>query len=214
MVDYSGIAQNLKTALGQYSRPDQDKTGIDEAEAVAVMLEKYEIVRDMFAPETHGGFDYRLALAAEAPPRERLSIMAGAIEWVLAMQQEAAARETTDEGQKRAHRRYNDAVLALTKAFALAAASDEARTIRDEVGFFQAIRVTLVKSTPNGSRSAVERELAIQQLVSRAVVSTEIVDIMQAAGIESPDISICRMTSWPKSASWTRRTWPWKPCAN
>ena len=82
-------------------------------------------------------------------------------------------------------------MLALSKAFALAAASDEARAIREEVGFFQAIRAALVKSVPgDGKKSAAERELAIQQIVSRAVVSTEIVDIMKAAGLESPDISI------------------------
>ena len=82
-------------------------------------------------------------------------------------------------------------MLALSKAFALAAASDEARDIRDEVGFFQAIRAALVKSVPgDGKKSAADRELAIQQIVSRAVVSTEIVDIMKAAGLESPDISI------------------------
>jgi type I restriction enzyme R subunit len=190
VVDYIGIAQHLKSALGQYSTPDQQQTGIDEAEAVAVLLEKYEIVRAMFRPDTPGGFDYRRALAADATPQRRLGIMAGAIEWVLTMQQEDAARETGEDGKKRAHRRYGDAVLALSKAFALAAASDAARDIREEVGFFQAIRAALVKSIATGGRSPAERELAIQQIVSRAVVSTEIVDIMQAAGIESPDISI------------------------
>jgi type I restriction enzyme R subunit len=190
VVDYIGIAQHLKNALGQYSQPDQEQTGINEAEAVAVLLEKYEIVRDMFRPETSGGFQYHRALAADATPQQRLGIMAGAIEWVLAMQQQEAARETSEEGKKRAHRRYGDAVLALSKAFALAAASDAARDIREEVGFFQAIRAALVKSTTTGGRTPAERELAIQQIVSRAVVSTEIVDIMQAAGIESPDISI------------------------
>ena len=92
-----------------------------------------------------GGFDYSRALTATHAP-ERLVIMAGAIEWVLAMQQEDAARETCEEGKKRAHRRYNDAVLALSKAFALTAASDEAREIREEVGFFQAIRAAMAKS--------------------------------------------------------------------
>jgi type I restriction enzyme R subunit len=190
VVDYIGIAQHLKNALGQYSHSDQEQTGIDEAEAVAVLLEKYDIVRAMFHPDTPGGFDYRPALAATATPQQRLSLMAGAIEWVLTMQQEDAARETSAEGKKRAHRRYGDAVLALSKAFALAAASDAARAIREEVGFFQAIRAALVKSTTTGGRTAADRELAIQQIVSRAVVSTDIVDIMQAAGIESPDISI------------------------
>jgi type I restriction enzyme R subunit len=190
VVDYIGIAQNLKSALSQYSGHDRDQTGIDEAEAVRALLERYEVVRAMFRPETAGGFDYRPALRPEATPQARLSVMAGAIDWVLTLQQQDAARETTEEGKKRAHRRYADAVLALSKAFALAAASDLARTIREEVGFFQAIRAALVKSAGGGQRSAADRDLAIQQIVSRAVVSTEIVDIMRAAGLESPDISI------------------------
>jgi len=191
VVDYIGIAQNLKGALGQYSPGDRDQTGIDEAEAVSVLLEKYDIVRAMFRPDTAGGFDYRPALDATATPQMRLAIMAGAIDWVLTLQQSDAAKEATEDGKRRAHRRYGDAVLALSKAFALAAASDAAKAIREEVGFFQAIRAALVKSVPGeGQKTAAERELAIQQIVSRAVVSTEIVDIMKAAGLESPDISI------------------------
>ena len=191
VVDYIGVAQNLKNALSQYSGGDREQTGIDEAEAVRVLLEKYEIVRAMFRPDTKGGFDYRPAMDAAATPQVRLSIMAGAIDWVLTLQQADAAKETTDEGKKRAQRRFADAVVALSKAFALTAASDEARNIREEVGFFQAIRAALVKSVPGeGKKSTAERELAIQQIVSRAVVSTEIVDIMKAAGLESPDISI------------------------
>jgi type I restriction enzyme R subunit len=191
VVDYIGVAQNLKTALGQYSGGDREQTGIDEAQAVQVLLEKYEVVRAIFRPDTKGGFDYRPALDAKATPQSRLAIMAGAIDWVLTVQQADAAKETNDEAKKRAHRRYADAVVALSKAFALAAASDEARAIRDEVGFFQAIRAALLKSIPgDGKRSTAERELAIQQIVSRAVVSTEIIDIMKAAGLESPDISI------------------------
>lgn len=183
IVDYIGIAQSLKSALQQYSRSDQENTGIDEAQAVAVMLEKYEIVRDMFH-----GFDYATALGGT--PQQRLAVMAGAIEWVLDKQQQWAAQETSEQGKKSAHRRYQDAVLALSKAFALASASDAARAIREEVGFFQAIRAALVKSSAGAGITGQERELAIQQIVSRAVVSTEIVDILTAAGIQSPDISI------------------------
>jgi type I restriction enzyme R subunit len=154
-------------------------------------MEKYEVVRAMFRPDTKGGFDYRPALAPGATPQSRLAIMAGALDWVLALQHDAAAKEVGEDGKKRAHRRYADAVTALSRAFALAGASDEARAIRDEVGFFQAIQAALAKSAPgDGKRSAADRELAIQQIVSRAVVSTEIVDIMRAAGLQSPDISI------------------------
>ena len=183
IVDYIGIAQNLKSALAQYSKPDQDKTGIDETEAVAVLLEKLDIVRGMFH-----GFAYQTALAGT--PGERLAMMAGAIEWILDQQQQWAAAEKTPEGKKQAQRRFADGVLALSKAFALAASSDEAREIREEVGFFQAIRVALVKSSAKGGRTRQDRELAIQQIVSRAVVSTEIVDILAAAGVQTPDISI------------------------
>ena len=183
VVDYIGVAQNLKSALSQYSRDDQKHAGIDETKAVAVMLEKFEIVSDMFH-----GLDYRAGLAGSA--QERLAALAGAIEWVLDRQQRAAARESTEEGKKRAHRRFNDAVLALSKAFALAAASDAARDIRDEVGFFQTVRAALAKSAPGAGKTSAERDLAVQQIVSRAVVSTEIVDILQAAGMETPDISI------------------------
>jgi type I restriction enzyme R subunit len=115
------------------------------------------------------------------------------MDWVLTLQQEDAAKETTEEGKKRAHRRFADAVLALSKAFALAAASDAAQAIRDEVGFFQTVRAALAKDAGTGERgqkTGADRELAIQQIVSRAVVSTEIIDIMKAAGIASPDISI------------------------
>ncbi len=183
IVDYIGIAQNLKSALQQYSKNDQDNTGVDEAQAVAVMVEKYEVVRDMYH-----GFDY--ASAMTGTPQERLAMMAGAIEWILDLQQKLAAKEKTKEGKKNAHRRYQDAVLALSKAFSLASASDEAREIREEVGFFQAIRAALVKSSTGSGVTQQERELAIQQIVSRAVISTEIVDILAAAGIKSPDISI------------------------
>jgi len=183
IVDYIGIAQNLKSALGQYSQEDRKQAGIDEAEAVAVMMEKYEIVRDMFH-----GFDYMPGLTGT--PQERLAVLAGAIEWVLDVQKKDADKETTEAGRKRARRRFNDGVLALTKAFALAAASDEARAIRDEVGFFQTVRAALAKNVPGTAKTAAERDFAVQQIVSRAVVSTEIVDILEAVGVTTPDISI------------------------
>ena len=200
IVDYIGIAQSLKSALAQYSARDQETTGVDKTKAVAVLLEKYEVVRDMYVvhgstsvaggrmPGATHGFDYATALGGT--PQQRLAMMANAIEWILDRQQQWAAQETTAEGKKNAQRRYQDAVLALSKAYALASASDEARNIREEVGFFQAIREALVKTATGSGVTSRERDLAIQQIVSRAVVSTEIVDILKAAGIQSPDISI------------------------
>ena len=182
IVDYIGIAQSLKNALGNYSGGDRGKTGINQAEAIAVMLEKYEVVKDMFF-----GFDYSAGLQGEA--KDRLAVMAGAMEWILEAQRKAAERESSTEAKKQAHRRYSDAVLNLSKAFALAASSDEAKVIRDEVGFFQAIRAALVKSVGT-KKNTQDNDLAVQQIISRAVISTEIIDILQAAGMGSQDISI------------------------
>lgn len=183
VVDYIGIAQRLKEALRDYSARDQQQAGIDEAQAISILLEKYDVVRAMFH-----SFDYQRGLAGT--PQERLVVMAEAIEWILSQQHQAAEQEADGNAKKRAHRRYQDAVLALSKAFALAAASDEARQIRDEVGFFQTIRAALVKSTDTPGKSAAEKQFAVQQIIDRAVVSTEIVDILSAAGLSSPDISI------------------------
>ena len=152
VVDYIGLAQNLKKALAQYSDGDRDHTGIDEAEAVAVMLETYEIVRDMFH-----GFDYTNAITGT--PRERLITVAGAMEWVLETQRRAAEKETSEAKRKQAWRRYSDAVLALSNGFALAAASDEAKRIRDEVGFFQTVRAALAKTSGTGETGKTRAEL-------------------------------------------------------
>lgn len=183
IVDYIGIAQNLKSALQQYSERDQVQTGVDESQAISVLLEHFEIVKGMFH-----GFEYAKALAGT--PHERLVMMAGAINWILEMQQRLSEAEATPAGKKQAHRRYQDAVLSLTKAFALASSTDEAQAIREEVGFFQAIRAALVKPAPGGQGRSLDRELAVQQIVSRAVISTEIVDILAAVGVSTPDISI------------------------
>ena len=182
IVDYIGIAQSLKNALAAYSSNDRKNAGINQAEAIAVMLEKYEIVKDMFF-----GFDYSAGL--HGTPKDRLAIMAGAMEWILEAQRKAAEKETSKEAKKQAHRRYSDAVLNLSKAFALAASSDEAKAIRDEVGFFQAIRAALVKSTGKKKKSK-DDELAVQQIISRAVISTEIIDVLEAAGMGLQDIAI------------------------
>lgn len=182
VVDYIGIAQNLKKALGQYSASDAAETGIDERKAIAEMLRRFDVVQAMFH-----GFDCEPGIRGN--PVARLKCLAEAMEFILARQHEAAAKESSNEARKAAHRRYPDAVLALIKAYALAAASDDARAIRDDVAFYQTIRAAIAK-TSGGSGSAADRDFAVQQLIDRSVVSTEIVDILKAAGLTTPDISI------------------------
>lgn len=183
VVDYIGIAQNLKAALGQYTESDRDKTGIDEEAAVAVMIERYEVLCGIFH-----GFDYRPGI--DGTPLQRLGCLASAIDWVLKWAEGEAAKVHSPEDKKKAHRRYLDLVLELSKAYALASASDAAREIRDEVGFFQAVRAALSKSTATGKLSQADKTMAVRQLIDRAVASAEIIDILKVAGIQSPDISI------------------------
>ncbi|MDZ7641459.1 MAG: type I restriction endonuclease subunit R [Desulfurivibrio sp.] len=171
VVDYLGIAEALKRALSNYTASGgRGQATVDQAEAVAVMREKVEVVRDLLH-----GFDYRAILAA--PPAQRMSGIANAMDFILGL----------EEGKKR----YLPAVAALSKAFALAVPHDEALAIRDEVGLFQEIRGSLAKATTADPRhSPQEMETAIRQLVSRAVSSSEIVDVFAAAGLDKPDISI------------------------
>jgi type I restriction enzyme R subunit len=183
IVDYIGILQNLKNALKDYSPSDQEKTGVDEEVAIAALHEVFEKVKAIFH-----GHDYSLGI--KGTPQQRLRSLAGAMDWVLKWQEQKASRSQNPEDKKRQHRAYQDIVLELTKAYALASASDAATTIRDDVGFFQTIRAAIAKSTATGSISQADRTFAVQQLIDRAVASSEIIDILRAAGIESPDISI------------------------
>ena len=182
VVDYIGIAQNLKNALLDYSPSDRDKTGIDEEQAIAKLQELYEQVCVIFH-----GFDYSLGVIGS--PKERLQALAGAIDWVLKWQKKESEAAASVEAGKAAHRAYQNLILELSTAYALAGASDEAAKLRDEIGFFQAVRASLVKVTATGKLDG-GRVFAIQQLIDKAVASSEIVDVLKAAGMTSPDISI------------------------
>jgi len=170
VVDYIGLANELRQAMAVYTESGgQGQTAIDQAEAVAVMLEKYEICLGIFH-----GFDWSAWTAAD--PQARLSILPAAQEHVLAQ----------DDGKNRLLK----AVTELSKAFALAVPHEDALAIRDDVGFFQAVRSVLAKSLAEDRRSPDELDYAIRQIVSRAVASDEVIDIFAAAGLRKPDISI------------------------
>ena len=133
------------------------------------MLEKYEVCRGLFH-----GFDW--SQWTTGTPQDRLSLLPAAQEHILAQ----------EDGKARLLR----AVTELSQAFALAVPHEEALRIRDDVGFFQAVRAVLAKSTPGERKTDEELDLAIRQIISRAVVSDEVVDIFAAAGLKKPDISI------------------------
>ena len=171
VVDYLGVAHQLKQALMTYTdNGGQGEPTINIEEAVAILLEKHEIVCDLLH-----GFDYHTIVPLSG--HERMTGIANAIDFILGL----------EDGKKR----FKEAVTALSKAFALASPEKEALAIRDEVGLFQEIRSQLVKTTTSNSAQTPEAmDTAIQQLVSRAVSSNEVVDIFSAAGLDKPDISI------------------------
>ncbi len=171
VVDYLGLADSLKKALNNYTASGGHGTAaFDHEQAAAVFVEKYEVVVDMFH-----GFDYQEIVKGKVSLR--IAGIAQAMEFILEI--------------KDGKGRYLSYVSALTKAFALAVPHDKTLAVRDEVGFFQEVRAALVKTTGDErGKTPDEMDSAIKQLISRAVSSTEVVDIFKAAGMERPDISI------------------------
>jgi type I restriction enzyme R subunit len=170
IVDYLGLADSLRNALANYTASGgKGKTAIDPAEAVALMLERYEICCDIFH-----GFDWTPWIKGN--PQERLSVLPAAQEHVL----------DQEEGKER----FVKTVAELSKAFALAVPHPKALEIRDDVAFFQAVKSVLTKSSGNGGTRAEDVDHAIRQIVSKAVSTNEVIDIFTAAGIKRPDISI------------------------
>ncbi len=170
VVDYLGLADELKKALATYTESGgTGKTAIDQSEAVAVMLEKYEVCLGLFH-----GFDWKKWVSGTS--QERVSLLPAAQEHILSQ----------EDGKNRLLR----AVTELSKAFALAVPDDEALKIRDDVGFFQAVRAVLAKSASGDGKTKEDMDHAIRQIISKAVVSDEVVDIFAAAGLKKPDISI------------------------
>jgi type I restriction enzyme R subunit len=170
IVDYLGIAYELKKALAEYSEGDRKETGIPQEEAVALMQEKFEIVSGLFH-----GFNYKKFFTAS--PVEKMRIIPAGIEHILQ--------------QKNGKERCLKYVTELTKSFALAVPNPEALKIRDDLAFFQTVRSGLAKTTvsPDG-KTPEELDSAIKQIISRAIVSDRVIDIFAAAGLKKPDISI------------------------
>jgi type I restriction enzyme R subunit len=170
VVDYLGLADQLKKALHTYTESGgQGSTAVDQQEAVALMLERYEICCDLFAD-----FDRSAWTAGKAS--QQLALLGPAMQHILAL----------EDGKER----FLQAVLELSKAFSLAVPHDEAIRIRDDVGFFQAVRVQIAKLSTSDRRASGDMDFAIRQIVSDAIVSDQVVDIFSAAGLKSPDISI------------------------
>jgi type I restriction enzyme R subunit len=170
IVDYLGLAYHLQKALALYTESGgRGDTVIDQSEAVSLTLREYEICRDMFY-----GFDYSKWKTGNAS--EKMTLMNWAQDHIL--------------GLENGKQRYLQAVMRLSQAFALAVPHEKVLVIRDEVGFFQAVRARIIKSSPEHELQTDDMEQAIRQIISRAVASEEVIDIFKAAGLKKPDISI------------------------
>lgn len=171
VVDYLGIAADLKKALAFYS--DAGGKGdptVAQEQAVQLMLEKLEVVSQLFH-----GFAYEDYF--EADTSKKLSLILAAEEHVLGL----------EDGKKR----YINEVTALSKAFAIAIPHDQAMDAKDEVSFFQAVKARLAKFDGTGAgRTDEEIETTIRQVIDQALVSEQVIDVFDAAGIKKPDISI------------------------
>lgn len=170
IVDYIGIGEDLKNALSEYTESDQKQTGIPQQVAVDKMLEKYEVVKAFYA-----GFNFKRFF--EVPKEQKMPLMIEAMQHILA--------------QEKGKERYLEQSGLLIKAFALAIPHKDAIAIRDDVGFFQAVRAAIVKTTESKTQKELQdMDLAIKQIISKAVISDRVIDIFAAAGLQKPNISI------------------------
>ncbi|HFX0908408.1 TPA: type I restriction endonuclease subunit R [Pseudomonas aeruginosa] len=167
VVDYIGIANELKAALKEYTASKgRGRPTVDAHEAYAVLEEKLDVLRSLLH-----GFDYSDYLTGGH------KLLAGAANHVLGL----------EDGKKR----FADNALAMSKAFTLCCTLDEAKAVREEVAFLQAIKVLLTKREISAKKKTdEERELAIRQIIGNAVVSGEVVDVFEAVGLDKPNIGL------------------------
>lgn len=172
IVDYIGIAESLKEALHQYTESDKQTAGVDTNVAVNIMLEKHEVITEMLYEHDYSNFESEKS-------SERMTAIIATMDYILGL----------GDDEKR---RFLNTVTELAKAFALCATTEEAQELNAEIGFFKAVKASLMKSIGDGSKrkTPAQMEAQLNQLISKSVISEEVVDIYKTLGIENPDISI------------------------
>jgi type I restriction enzyme, R subunit len=172
VVDYIGIADNLRSALAQYTTSDRKTAGIDPQVAVDLMIEKYEQIKGLFC-----GFDYHKYISGTAS--QRIDCIVKGVDFIL--------------GKGKSDRKdFLNFVVEIGKAYALCSATEKAQEINLEISFFKAVKAGILKIIPNNEsrKTKDEIEYEIGQLVSKSVISEEVVDILASVGLNRPDISI------------------------
>jgi type I restriction enzyme R subunit len=180
IVDYIGIGEELKKAIATYTRDSKsDKSPVDvSGEALTLLLDTLDVIRNEF----FNGFDY----GGYEDPMKALALLGGAMEHITQLHP-----EPDDKGKNKGIVEYLDQVARLTKSQALAGTRQEALVHRDEIAFFQAVRIALIKLTRSGSgKSRIEKEAALRQLVAKGVLVEGVKDLFGTLGLEKPDISV------------------------
>lgn len=177
VVDYIGIGNELKAAMKEYTASKgRGRPTVDAHEALSVLLEKIDVLRSMLH-----GFDY----SDFKTGGHRL--LAGAANHILSLPPTPGSKDAKRDGKKR----FADAAVAMSKAFSLCCTLDEAKALREEIAFLQAVKVILTKREISAKkRTDEQRETAIRQIINQAVVSESVVDIFDAVGLDKPDIGL------------------------
>ena len=175
VVDYIGIGNELKAAMKEYTASQgRGKPTVDAHEALSLLLEKMDVLRSLLH-----GYDWSAFLTGGHKS------LAGAANHVLGIR--SAHKDSQQDGK----RRFADAAVAMGQAFSLCCTLDEAKALREEVAFFQGVKVILTKRDVTAQkRTDLERDAAIRQIISQAVVSERVVDIFDAVGLDKPDIGL------------------------
>ena len=186
VVDYIGLAADLKKALAHYSASDQKRTGVDQREAIDALLTALDVMRVMF-------HDVPYMTAVNGKPEDRLHILPVAIEHALTLPVLDKDGKVNAAGDRKlSKKRFMTGVMRLITAFRIASGSLEAEDVKDEVGFFAAVQAAIRKldAVSSAGRAVEDTEFAISQLINRAVGSTEVIDILKECGVARPDIGM------------------------
>ncbi|GAA3650064.1 type I restriction endonuclease subunit R [Asaccharospora irregularis] len=172
VVDYIGILESLKSALNQYTSTDRNNTGIDSSQAVAVMMEKLELLREVMHRYDYSDF-------MSGSPRARMSAITGGMNFILGLSQES-------------QKEFKLLCIELAKAHSLCAATDEGIKVAIEVSYFKAVKASLMKLSERGVQKKTKKEIEdrLNQLLEKSIISEDVIDVFDTLNLNRPDVSI------------------------
>lgn len=172
VVDYIGILESLKNALKQYTDSDKGNTGVDSSQAIAIMLEKLELLREVMHRYDYSEF-------MDGSPRKRMNAITGGMNFILGLSEEA-------------QKEFKLLCVELAKSHSLCAATNEGKNVAIEVSYFKAVKASLMKLSQKGVQKKTKKEIEsrVNQLLERSIISEEVIDVFDALNLQQPDVSI------------------------